>query len=171
MEIKKNGEYNNIDFKDIAPNTSVVVEKTYPEGKMFESQFGPRYRVGLKYQDTVVSTFMTQAQHKNWASLPLGKVNVKSVPKQIEFDGKNGTKSKKWVNLLEFSELGDSSPITKESVGKENIVLPENHLKLLKYYVDGGKNKEEVVKFEGSEKPIREILPEVVLDHPERFLK
>lgn len=90
LEIKKNGEYNNITLKNkykrqglklilddnkqkiiiqqgLNPGQSCTITKKYAEGKPIETKYGTSYSCIADYEGTEVSFFLKPSEHEKYA--------------------------------------------------------------------------------------------------------
>lgn len=77
--------YKTLVLKDLEPNNSVIIEKTFAEGMQFKSKFQPMktsadgtavvdttkppvytYSCGVKYKDDLCSLWLNEKQHKEY---------------------------------------------------------------------------------------------------------
>lgn len=73
IKIKKNGNYNNIELKDITPdNNFIIIEKVFSEGKEFPDKFREgkhTYACRAKYLGEDVSFWLKQEEHDDYKLL------------------------------------------------------------------------------------------------------
>lgn len=167
MEITEKNGYKNINFGDIAPNTSVVVEKRYADAFEREGKYGPFYSTNVGYEGEECGVIVNAKVYPEWKSLPIGPVKVTNNPEQISFKNKEGGTTKKWVSRISFETMAEEDG--------SSAVLSDRQLAVLKHYVAQGKDRNMMVSWqvsdtETSQKRVTEILPEIALDQPNMFI-
>ena len=69
IDIKVNGQYKNIDFKQLKVDEYIVLEKgEYNEGLEKEGKYGAYFIVSAVYDGEDVSFFMNPKVHEQWAN-------------------------------------------------------------------------------------------------------
>lgn len=74
LEVKVNGQYNNIDLKSLEPNNSVTVEKVFAEGYKLESKTYKKkdgspslyFSCKVKYEGKDCTFFLNENQHESY---------------------------------------------------------------------------------------------------------